>query len=215
MGFFRVILNGNSPAPGEVWSVGFSCVGPNTDVPFLDLQQWATGIGVGLAAMTGNTLISQLSTNGTITEVRCEQRSDETDLLMQAAEYQLPVPKGGTGAASKTLQTAQVVSLITARPGRSFRGRMYWPAWAYSPDAAMRFTPAACNAALAGVDQIFDLIKAQALVVNPAYQMQLGVRSRLLHETNDVGRISCGDVPDTQRRRRDSLNEVYASAVWT
>lgn len=215
MGFFRVILNGNTPAPGEVWSVGTSWIGPNTEIPFPDLKAWADGIAAAIVALSGNTLISILSATGSITEIRVEQRDVVTDELIQAAESTLATPKVGSGPATKTLQTSAVISLITAQPGRSYRGRVYWPAWAYTPTATMLFNSGDMTAWLTAFDNLHDLIKAQALVVDAAYQMVLAVRSRLLHESNEVLTLAVGNVPDVQRRRRDALAEAYTTAALT
>jgi hypothetical protein len=40
------------------------------------------------------------------------------------------------------------------------------------------------------------------------------VRSRTKRETPHAVRLQVGTVPDVQRRRRDNLTEVYASAVF-
>lgn len=211
VGFFRVIINGTSPAPGEVWSVGLSFVGPNTLIPFLDLKDWATQIATGMSALSGNTCINFLSAGGAVTMIRTEQRGETDDLLIQAAESSLATPKVGAGTANKTLQTSVCFSLITAQPGRSYRGRCYWPAWGYTPTASLQFSSGDLTALLTSFEDIVQMIGEKSVIVDPAYQMLLGVRSKLLHETNDVGQIAVGSVPDTQRRRRDAIPEVYST----
>lgn len=209
MGFFRTMINGTSPAPGEVWSIGLSWIGPNTEIPFEDLREWAEGIGTAINAFTNNGLVNLLSSSGFITSIRTEQRDETTEALIQAAEFTLLSPEPGAGTPSKTLQTSLCISLLTGRPGRSFRGRVYWPAWAYSGTTEMRFGTTNLGTYLTGFDEIHNLIQAQAVIVNPAYSMVLAVRSRLLHESNSVQQYAAGNVPDTQRRRRDALEELY------
>lgn len=211
MGYFRCIINGTSPSPGEVWSVGTSWIGPNTVMPFTDLLAWAEGVGDAISALVGNTMIGLLSTAGAITEIRTEQRADETGLLMQAAEATLDTAKAGSGTPNKNLQTSLCVSLITPQPGRSYRGRCYWPAWTYTPSTDLHFTGSQMAGYASGFKALADLITAQSIIVDPSYNMVLAVRSRLLQELNPVVTLALGDVPDTQRRRRDAVTETYTT----
>lgn len=213
MGFFRVVLSGKSPVGAEVWSCGLSYIGPNTSIPQPDMQEWAQNVGVAIAATTGNKLIDLLSNAGNINQVRTEQRQETTEVLMTAGEYDLPIPKIGTGTPDKVLPNSFCISLLTGAPGRSRRGRVYWPAWVYSAGSTMTFSTTQLTDWLNAFVAINNIIKAQSIIVDPAYQMVLAVRSRLLHTSADVITAAGGHVPDTQRRRRDAIPEIYTSVT--
>lgn len=211
MGFFRTLINGTSPAPGEVWSVGMSFIGPNVAATHAELMAWATAAGVAINAQTGNQAINVLSSDGKIVQIRTEQRADVDDTLIQGAEYNLPAAKAGAGTPSKTLQTACCISLLTLYPGRSYRGRCYWPTWAYSGTATMQFGGTDLGNWLTGFKSIINAVVAAAITVDPAWQMIPAVRSRLLHLSTPITIYGAGSVPDTQRRRRDAVAETYSS----
>ena len=211
VGYFRTYIQGTSPAVPEVWSVGQAWVGPNTMMPFDDLQEWATNVANAIEVLASNLAIQTLSSAGRITKIRCEQRDEVTEGLILAAEAFLSPPKAGTGTSSHPMQTAIVIGLRSPMPGRSRKGRVYWPAWGSSVDATGRFPTGHPANVATGYKDLLNLFKAQALIVDPAYQMVPGVRSRLLHETTDMTELIVGDVPDTQRRRRDNLAETYVT----
>ncbi|MGK4456075.1 hypothetical protein, partial [Klebsiella pneumoniae] len=68
-----------------------------------------------------------LSTNGSVTGFRVENRGEDEELLnVGEAAYTSPIT--GTGTASKSPQDAITISLRTSTPGARGRGRIYWPA---------------------------------------------------------------------------------------
>lgn len=209
MGHYRVIIGGVTPAAGEVWSVGFSMSGPNATMPQADINQWALGCANAIKALVSEPLHTILSGTGGINHVRCEQRSETTEALLVAGEADIVPPRFGTGGASKLLQASVCISLRTQTPGRSYRGRVYWPAWAYSNTTDLLFPSATIPAWLQSFADHVELVNAQAIIVDPSYAMILVVRSRLLHVSTPVTSLAIGQVPDTQRRRRDAINEVY------
>lgn len=211
MGLFRAEIQGTSPLPGEVWSVGLNFSSPALLMPFNDLRDWATNFGVALKAMPATGLIAVLSSAGAITKIRTEERDTADDSLVQAAEYTLPSPATGAGTISKTLQTSWCLSLLTGRPGRSYRGRAYWPAWAYSGTATGMVGGTDIGNALSTWKTIVDAAETAATSVDPSYVMTLVVRSRLLHDSTPVTLYAMGSVPDTQRRRRDAAIETYST----
>lgn len=207
---YRVIIAGNSPAAGEVWSCGMSLQGVAPGMDQSEISQWAAGCATAIAALAGNALVGLLSNGGSITTVRCELRDPDDDTLIRAGEANLAAPKFGTGTPTKVLQCSAVLSLRTNVPGRSFRGRVYWPAWVWTGTTEMLFgsgfTPVWCQA----FADLVELVVAQAVVVDPSFAMILVVRSRLRHQSTPVTSIAVGNVPDAQRRRRDGVNETYA-----
>lgn len=211
MGLFRTIISGNSPAAGEVWSIGLNWTMGEDAAPQSAMTAWATNIGTAIAASSGNQVFQMLSSSGNISKVRTEQRDDTDNSLLMAGEYTLPIPETGANPPTSTLQTAMCISLITILPGRSNRGRCYWPAWAYTPTSSLLFGTSQQTNALTGFKALIDLIKAQAAVTDPAWVTQLIVWSRLNLTAAPVVTIAAGSVPDTQRRRRDAIKEVYTT----
>lgn len=212
MAYLRCIISGISPYPGEVWSVGSAWTVAGTTFTTADLTEIATNYGVAIAAMTGNQLITQLSSAGKINKIRVEQRNITNESLVAAGEYTLPVPKAGTSNLLLPLQTSMVVSLLTATPGRSYRGRMYWPCWQNAPTPTGEFATATITAALAGQAQLMNAFKTACTSADPSFVAILVVRSVLLHLSTTVTRYGLGSVPDTQRKRRDNATEIYTEA---
>ena len=214
-GYTRVIISGTSPAPGEVWSVGLNFQSEFVDQSLAAHQDAADAVATRLGALSTGVLLQFLSTAGAITRARVESRSQDGTLL-QAAESTATLPKAGTGTASKVLQCAAVVSLLTARPGRSYRGRVYWPAWNWTGTSALLFSNTdMTNLANAwrnlaeGIQSDLDTADGAAVTHVPV------VWSYKLQTSQPITRYGAGNVPDTQRRRRDSVAETYVYADAT
>ena len=158
-----------------------------------------------------------LAAQGAITGWRVETRQ-ENEAISAVSENAYASPVAGTGSASKTLQDAVVISLRTATPGARGRGRMYWPALGASLDGQFRLaTPSASNVADGAktlLKLIGDQLNAELAANSIVATVELAVRSQTLHECNPVVRLQVGNVLDTQRRRRDSLVEAYATTSY-
>lgn len=201
-----VRISGSLPG-GEVWSVNPK-YGPGPEglkTSYEDLLAWAEGIvGLNDGNILPAGLRSILSSAAAITSIRCEYR-DASGNLAQAAEAVPTSPVPGTLSATKPYQTSLVSSLLTGRPGRSYRGRLYWPALSLSigtadlrvADSVLATVTAAINTALSQI----------ATIGAPENDLVLSVVSETLSVVTPVTQISCGDVLDVQRRRRDSLLE--------
>lgn len=207
---YRVILSGTSPAPGEVWSCGMSLQGVAPAMTQDQITAWATNIATAVNAYTSaNPLVSLLSSSGSMTTVRCEVRDPATEDLVRAGEAAIPTGLSGSATPNKVLQASVVISLRTAVPGRSYRGRVYWPAWVYTPTGELLFSTGTLPGYLTAYADLVELVNAQAIVVDPSFAVILVVRSRLLHVSTPVTALAVGTVPDIQRRRRDAINEQY------
>lgn len=192
---------------GEVWSVNPKFAGGDTGPvdDYVNLLAWVEGIGLlNSGNVLSNGLRAMLSLSGWVTQIRGEFR-DDTGTLVQAAEYVLPSPAAGTGTASKPFQTSLVSSLLTGRPGRSYRGRLYWPA------LGVAVVPTDLRIADGNLatytNDIADFLSDVQMAVPFADGPVLSVVSDTLSVATPVTEISCGDVLDVQRRRRDSLIE--------
>lgn len=117
-------------------------------------------------------------------------------------------PQGAATGDSLPLECAAVVSWQTGQVGKRGRGRIYLPALTTASLTSSGRYSSATTAAL--VSMAHDLLEGFAItggglfgqwvlpIVCPAAGTEFGV----------IESISCGDVPDAQRRRRRSLDEV-------
>lgn len=195
-----VRINGQMPS-GEVWSINprFVASGGGSVTSYTDLLTWATTVaGLNGGKVFPTDLLALLSASCSITSVRVDAVGSDGKLV-QSAEYILGAVAQGTGTATKPLQTAWVVSLLTGRPGRSYRGRLYFPAWA-NPVMATDFRiPGAARITVVG---------AMKTWLNAVEASAPGVGNMSLADTwSFVTQLALGDVLDTQRRRRDAMLE--------
>lgn len=205
--FNRVVLSGSLAGGAERWSVGLAYATVSGILPAGagPLQDWADDIAGDLTALVlGTNLANGISSQGDIDEVR-------TYHYPSAAS-----PAGSTGAAPVTrvgstspmhpLPTAAVISLRTALAGRSYRGRVYWPGLGVTISTAGRWA----SGFPLGLATDFASLNTRIIAAAPAgSDLYLGVVSRKLDVITPVISASVGDVPDTQRRRRDDLVETY------
>jgi len=210
----RVLLSGRIGTE-ETWSVGFNfmppAIAPATYIDTLSgLNDWADQIAVLLVnpfygslalAMSDVTEIDTIVTQKIGVANNVTQQSVPTD-----ADYQ------GNGAAYKPYPTAVVLSLRTSTPGASFRGRCYWPASGIGVNSSGRHGSAGTMSA--DFAQLTTDIATAAGLAAGVDPFQLCVFSRTLDVVTPVTSIRCGDVPDTQRRRRDALAETYETEPW-
>lgn len=207
-----VRINGTMPG-GEVWSVNPRFWSPTSGsvVDYAELQEWADDIAAVIAGWPStNALLVAMSSALTVTSVRVEALSS-VGTLIQAAESILATPKAGQGSPTKPYQTAVVTSLLTGRPGRSYRGRLYWPAQGAAMSTSdLRISGTACQA-------IADAMGAFLTDVAELTPGGVGVRPVVVSQTVDVATpvtsVSVGNIFDVQRRRRDSLDEARFTRV--
>lgn len=121
----------------------------------------------------------------------------------------LPAPKQGSGTIKSPFQVARCVSLQTALPGASYRGRFYVPAMGASVAITGTVNPPP-NYLLAW-KTLFTAVEAAWTGSAP---IELGVYSPSKDVVTPVTRLRVGNVLDTQRRRRDALVETFSSLVY-
>lgn len=123
-------------------------------------------------------------------------------------------------------QCALAVSLLTARAGRTGKGRIYLPCIALNVGALVngQILASVVNSIAAGVKILLDGINTD-LATNFGSTLRLAVQSpkaakdwfddNSLADYNGAEMIGfkVGSVIDTQRRRRDSVPETYVSGV--
>jgi hypothetical protein len=209
-GVLRVSVTGALPN-GEVWSVNPVWLLGTGDfaLPYDDLNTIATAIN-NVTVPTG--IRAYMTASTTVTGCRLEQRTLAGELLAQF-EQQRSSPVAGNGAGALPMQAAVVTSLRTAASGASFRGRMYWPATgATLLSSSLRFEPTTLGLHLAGVKTYLSAITTAITATNASSTLR--VWSRTLESSTAVNRILAGDVPDVQRRRRDTAVETYQTLTY-
>lgn len=112
----------------------------------------------------------------------------------------------GTGSGAHPGYVACCISMLTAFPGRSKRGRMYLPATAYPVNG----TTAQWSTAATAVTTVTNLASH---LVNSAHTPGWGspasfspvVLSKILGSTEDIISLRCDSIPDTQHGRTRAL----------
>lgn len=210
VGLLKVSLLGGLPN-GEVWSVNpvWELGTGDFDLTFTELSTIATAIN----AITIPTAIRAMqSVSTTSTGVRLEHRNVDGTLRAQLEQLR-PAPMPGTGTVIHTLQQSAVASLRTATSGGSGRGRIYWPLTAGSLQAVdNRIAAGDVTSYLSGVKSYLALIQTAINATNA--NSDLVVWSRTQADLKPVNRILMGNVPDVQRRRRDTAIETYSQTAW-
>lgn len=212
MAFFNRIRIGGTSVGGERWSthidMAFLGSGPAGGgvIDYEELLFWAQGIADLDVFTVAGPLRQLMSTSLALTTVRVEAIADGE--VVQVAEVDgLDLP--GTAIMTKVPQTALVLSLLTGRPGRSYRGRMYWPACGA---AINQGTGRLSNPTIAQVAEAYDnLVVEIGIASDQETSLVPVVYSPTLNVVTPVTQVSVGDVLDTQRRRRDTLVETRAT----
>lgn len=205
----RIVLEGPIGGTQERWSTGLWFAPPSGAVVggSSNLALWAAAIGDGLAAAITGTLLNGLSTTGAVDRIRAYSYSS---IIGPASEVGESVENIAGGSGGKNpLPTAMVVSLRTGLAGRRNRGRMYWPAVGLVVNNQGRWGPTDTAGGASGAKALLNLIADTAPGVA---DMSPVVASRAGNYVTPVTSVSVGDVPDAQRRRREGLVEVYATA---
>lgn len=205
-------LSGSLGTPAtERWSIGMHYGGAQEEAADGDLlQAWALAIE---DALDSGTLYSNLRADwGNNVVLDTVETYGWLNPGPAAAAGAAPVTPAlpGTGVPTTPFQCARVISLLTASPGARRRGRVYMPA--LSPDMAVTGKSVVPTGYLTDVAGLFALIDSLWPGTNPIY---LGVYSAVDEVVTAVTSLRAGDVLDTQRRRRDTLPEVFTTQPYT
>ena len=206
-----VRINGSLPG-GEVWSVTPKFNRPSGPVTeYEDLERWAGVVAGTMEAWESSNIFRQLlSSAGTIDSVRVEARN-AANQLTQAAEVQLTPSLAGFGSANKIFQSCVVFTFLTGRPGRSYKGRMYWPALNASLNSTLRLSQANIDSYASNGVQLLEMIGG-AGATEGEFPIPVVV-SQTTGASTPITSVRVGDILDIQRRRRDSLTENYGEAA--
>jgi len=215
LAYIRTIIQGTI-TPNEVWScsLNWGIFGLEPDSPD---QSETDGLALAIlpklaSGVVPATLLQLLSNKAAISGIRVEKRA-ENEATLNVSVQPLTSPTVGTIAPSKTPQDSLVISLLTATPGASGRGRFYWPALGAGLDTNWNLsspTPGNVNTGVKGwLNAIGSAMNAYYALISSAKTVVLSVRSQTNHVNNNVNQLRVGSLLDTQRRRRDNLSEAY------
>ena len=160
--------------------------------------------------IVGENLRSLLSAAGSIDYVRVSAiGADRKEALVSLIELAQPVL--GTGAPLHPAQTSLTFSLLTARPGASYRGRVYWPALKGTLNSAGRLDSSALSIYAGEMADLVNKIgnAGDALALNTVPVVVSTTRDALTAITS----CRVGNRLDIQRRRAESQKESYGSAL--
>lgn len=202
----RVVISGTLGEGSEIWSCGVNFApdsGPTVQSP-TDLGQWAAAIVAGPVTNLPAALGNGLSSSGEITEVSTYFYADIGTPAISVGTA--GASKAGSGTGALPLSTACVATLLTALSGRRYRGRLYWPAigWQVDPDGSFDgtiWTPFA--------EDVAEFLEGVATAAPGATDLRPVVVSVAGGFVTPVTSIRADDLPDTQRRRDESLTPTY------
>lgn len=216
MTYIRLGINGALAATGEVWSIN-PCFNVSTESAYTqtELQAAATGVAAVDVPVTWK---QSIGTDAKINRMRVEWRSDDHDLL-GVAEAPETGWAAGTYGAKMPPQSSAVISLRSDVPGGRGRGRLYLPLMGATISTSTYRLSSPTPAALAADSATYlrgiqDALKAALSPAPSLITFKLCVVSRANGNRVDINRIQVGDVVDTQRRRRDRLQETYSSVAF-
>lgn len=208
----RISIVGAMPN-GEEWSVNpVFAIGGDFGEPVTAAE--ANTIATAIAARAVPAGLLALNPGVvTVTGVRVEART-VGGVLEALGEANRGTPAAGTSSGSHGFSAAMVMSLRTALPGASGRGRLYWPACGVTMNnLTLRINAADITAALTGIKTYLSGIDTD-IEATLAGAASLVVWSRKSAVLTAVNSIQIGDVLDTQRRRRDVIVEGYQSTTY-
>lgn len=213
MAYLRVSILGTAQG-GEVWSIN-PTFDPEGELPGFPSQGPLDAAALAIANLNpGANLLAILSPALSITGARVEARDDTTDDLIAISNQSRTTPLPGTGTVRMPPQSAQVFSLRTNTPGGSGRGRIYWPIIGQTLGSDLRIGSSSVTTNLTEMKTYLAAIESALEAAWPGSVFQLAVRSRATRSTPHVVRLQAGNVVDTQRRRRDTLAEVYSTVNY-
>lgn len=198
---------GSVTAPIEEWSFGLSLPVDATVDGFTDLQ--IDAMATGMRTCYTSSLTPRFSSDVILTECRFASVNGSGRVKLRADGSYIQginvAPSAGPQApTAMPLQTALCVSLVTARPGASGKGRFFlpWPALGLDPATKT------LNDSQATI--MLDAARDFVVAVNLLTAGKVSVVSTKNYLSEVIG-VRVGKVPDTMRSRRERVPEGYVS----
>lgn len=198
---------------GEVWSCGIRATGLLTQQADLDAMTQAFADRWSAMATTLATSVNHTWSPGTGFDGVTGRVVSAAGVTILQSERSPATPINyGTVVNKMPTQAATVVTLLTAAPGRTGKGRIYLPLLGHTLNT---------NARITNISTISVAVKTFMDTLHTAWFSiggdRLAVASQGGNNSSPVTRpivgIRVGDVVDTQRRRRDSIAENYSNQL--
>lgn len=188
---------------GEEWNTGFWCiVGPNGAMTQADLDEIRAEIAVLAVTQWSNVWDTQATVDTDFNKVHVAYYPAGSNIATLASEEAVTVA-AGTSLNRHPYECCMVVSLRTAIPTRSGRGRMYLPLDGYTVVGGSQITNEAITAVADGMLSLFNQVNN--ITTPNVLAMAVAVASHTQGVARPVQQIIVDSLPDIQRRRGDSL----------
>ena len=212
----HVTISGTMFAGNEEWQTGFYVGNASADAP-VPTQAYADAVRDAWITFWRDTA-SFFSTEYRFTQVKAARLA--TDGKYDNSDVQVSYPAttqtGNAFNPPMPPQCALVATLIAGSgKGLAGKGRMYLPGICAPVDSTGHISVGSCQGIATKLAAFFDTINSS--VDSPGHTVNASKGSKALLYVNGVtiptNGVRVGNVYDTQRRRRDSLAEVYSAAV--
>lgn len=208
----RVTLYGTVSDGLDIWTMSFA-IDPQASRTQAQMNQTASQIRVIFLneVWTGAAISAYISDHTTFVGVRLDDVREPGGIVRQAVSDNAEPVTGGLAGSQLPPQIAEVISLRTGDPGRSRRGRMYFPPLGVAALFGDGTLHVSRRAELAqAMADFFTGVNGDAFVASTAF-----VASDVLQALIAINEVRVGDIFDTQRRRRNALDESYSVASVT
>lgn len=207
----KVTLSGTCFGGQEIWSTGFHLGWENQDATAI------TPTGVSDVANAWATFFQNvdIAVSGyyEFTECKIAMLNNDGKTIPDSAQYYSPpaLVKGGGGNQANPPQVSLVATLANSLPrGLATKGRMFLPGIATAVDATGHLSTFQAGAVADKLKIFFDTIYNDAdLPGNPVLASVGRGPLNMDGAIRNISQIRVGNVYDTQRRRRNALNEAY------
>lgn len=202
----KLVANGGMPG-GERWSCGLTAHLTDIAVPQGALNNLAAGLLTAWGVLVEDTNVV-FSNGTTLTRVDVRQVDPQGVTVKLAQASPSNNIEGNVGAAMPN-QVAVVASLRTGTPGARGRGRVYLPLLGAQVGTNGRLVGLQRGNIANGMKTLLDSINddlVSELGTGNWLSVESGVGSGL---SSRMTSVRVGDVLDTQRRRRDKIQEAY------
>ena len=202
--FQRVVIKGTGPG-AEIFQTGFCTAAVTPPSSQAALQTDCNAISAFVVTMW-NSIKSSIYSSYSLTEVDMYQYVWPSTKASFQAATSLTANPGTLASSASPIDTAMVVSIRSAVPGRSGRGRMYLPNHGLVAGASGTFTGSPQSTYATAVKALFTSVAG--------YSSYVPIVASRTHGTwQPVASIVCDNKPDVQRRRVDRLAPTATSVL--
>lgn len=192
----RVVIKGTGPN-SEIWQTGFATAAVTPPTTQAQLQTDCTAIA-GFVTTWWTAIKGLIYSSYSLTEVDMYQYVAPSRVATLQAQSVLTAAPGTNAATGSPIDTACVVSIRSAVPGRSHRGRMYVPCHSGVAPASGMFTGTPNTTIGTATKAMFTSVAG--------YSSYVPVVVSRTHNTWDaVASLITDNKPDVQRRRENKL----------